>query len=56
MIVDSSALLTILFAEPDRERLAETLDAASILRFLYQRPRFPTGLACEAFPPPRGDG
>jgi putative transposase len=23
---------------------------------LYQRPRFPTGAACEAFPPPRGDG
>jgi hypothetical protein len=30
-----------------------SIEAAAVL---YQRPRFPTGLACEAFPPPRGDG
>ena len=32
MIVDSSALLAILFAEPDRERFAAALDAAPSLR------------------------
>lgn len=32
MIVDSSALLAILFAEPDRERFAQALDGASSLR------------------------
>ena len=32
MIVDSSALLAILFAEPDRERYAVALDAAPSVR------------------------
>ncbi|HEX6014947.1 MAG TPA: type II toxin-antitoxin system VapC family toxin [Geminicoccaceae bacterium] len=32
MIVDSSALLAILFGEPDRERYAEALDAAPSAR------------------------
>ena len=31
MIVDSSALLAVLFAEPDRERYAVALDAAAPL-------------------------
>ena len=32
MIVDSSALLAILFAEPDRERYAAAIDAAPVVR------------------------
>jgi hypothetical protein len=30
-----------------------SIEAAAVL---YQRPRFPTGSACETFPPPRNAG